>query len=301
MSQLQRIIVGHDLREGSESAVQSAAALASRYGAALRFVHVIEPVHTYQRLSHPFTPPYTPEELAQQAGAKLEALVSSPAFVSLHAEYEVRVGKPFVELIIARRAWQADLIIVGGSIDEAGPLLGGTSERVVRKALVPVLITKRPLSATTKTFLLPTDFSLASKQAAQEALTLAASFDGRVIFFHAIDLSYGYGAVVGADMPAFSPAPLLTEEDLEGEWQAFLADLPLQHISWERRTVSGPAGTSIVNQADQCQADVIVMSTHGRNGLAHMLLGSVTEEVVRTAHSLILTIRPDAFRFELPQ
>jgi nucleotide-binding universal stress UspA family protein len=65
--------------------------------------------------------------------------------------------------------------------------------------------------------------------------------------------------------------------------------------------VSGPAGTSIVNQADQCQADVIVMSTHGRNGLAHMLLGGVTEEVVRTAHSLILTLRPDAFQFELPQ
>ncbi len=65
--------------------------------------------------------------------------------------------------------------------------------------------------------------------------------------------------------------------------------------------MSGPAGTSIVNQADQCQADVIVMTTHGRNGLAHMLLGSVTEEVVRAAPNLILTIRPDVFQFELPQ
>ena len=125
------------------------------------------------------------------------------------------------------------------------------SERLVSKALVPVLITKRPLSAASKTFLLPTYFSPASKQAVQEALTLA--------------------------------------------------DLPLQHISWERPTVSGPAGTSILNQADQCQADVIVMSTHGRNGLAHMLLGGVTEEVAQTAPNLILTIRPDAFQFELPQ
>ena len=57
----------------------------------MRFVDVIEPIHMYQRLSYPFTPLYAPEELAQQAGAKLEALVCSPAFASLHAEYEVRV------------------------------------------------------------------------------------------------------------------------------------------------------------------------------------------------------------------
>jgi hypothetical protein len=51
----------------------------------------------------------------------------------------------------------------------------------------------------------------------QEALTLAASFEVRAIFLHAIDLSYAYGAVVAADMLAFSPAPFLRAEDLEGE------------------------------------------------------------------------------------
>ena len=95
MSQLQRIIVGNDLTEGSDSAVKYTAVLAARYGAALHFVDVIEPIHTYQRLSHPSTPPDTPEELAQQAGAKLEAPVRSPAFASLHAEYEVRIGETF--------------------------------------------------------------------------------------------------------------------------------------------------------------------------------------------------------------
>ncbi|MBI3301387.1 MAG: universal stress protein, partial [Deltaproteobacteria bacterium] len=40
--------------------------------------------------------------------------------------------------------------------------------------------------------------------------------------------------------------------------------------------------------------------THGRSGLAHMLLGSVAEQVVRTVSCSVLTVRPDAFRFELP-
>ena len=51
----------------------------------------------------------------------------------------------------------------------------------------------------------------------QEALTLAASFDGWMMFVYAVDLSYGYGAVVGTDMPAFSPTPFLAGEDLEKE------------------------------------------------------------------------------------
>ena len=55
MSQLKRIVVGHDFREGGEIALESAALLAKRCGAALRLVHVVEPHHLYQRISHPLT------------------------------------------------------------------------------------------------------------------------------------------------------------------------------------------------------------------------------------------------------
>jgi nucleotide-binding universal stress UspA family protein len=43
-----------------------------------------------------------------------------------------------------------------------------------------------------------------------------------------------------------------------------------------------------------------VMGTHGRTGLEYMLLGSVAEKVVRKAHCPVLTIRPEAFQFEMP-
>jgi nucleotide-binding universal stress UspA family protein len=48
------------------------------------------------------------------------------------------------------------------------------------------------------------------------------------------------------------------------------------------------------------QADMIVIGTHGRSGLPHALLGSVAEKVVRTASCPVLTIRPEAFQFEMP-
>jgi nucleotide-binding universal stress UspA family protein len=303
MSQFEKIIVGHDLRTGGEMATRAAAMLAKRCGAALKLVYALEPYSVYQRLSHPFTASYSDEELAQRAGEKLEALATAAEYGLPRVEYEVRTGKPFVELILASRAWQADLIVVGGIAQGEERFLGSTNERVVRKAMVPVLVAKKPFKDHVQTFLVPTDFSGAAKQAALKALNLAETFGGRVVFFHVMDLSalYSFGAgpdVLGAVPP---PVPLLTPEDIEGEWDAFLAELPqLSKISWKKYTVEGKAAAGIVQQAEESRADLIVMGTHGRSGLAHMLLGSVAERVMHSSACSVMTVRPEAFQFELP-
>jgi nucleotide-binding universal stress UspA family protein len=300
MRQLKKIIVGHDLAAGGETALRSAAVLANRFGAALRLVHVVEPLDAYQRISHPLTSPYTLDEIAQKIGARLEALSKSPKLDHLHVEYEVRQGKPFVELIIAGRAWLADLIVVGAATRAEEPFLGSTSERVLRKALVPVMVAKKTLSSEAKMFLVPTDFSSCARKAAGEAVMLAKRFDGRVVFFHAPDAYPSYTVAYAHELGISVPIPPPMPEEIEPEWEAFLSGLPLEKVDWEKSTGEGQAATAIVRQAAKIQADMIVMGTHGRSGLPHMLLGSVAEKVVRTASCSVLTIRPEAFRFELP-
>jgi universal stress protein E len=299
MSQLKKIIVGHDLRSGGDLALSSAAVLAGRCGAALRLVHVVEELHFYQRMSHPLQPPYTLEEIAQRTGVKLQALATRPALAGLRVEYEVRTGKPFVELIIARRAWQADLIVVGGA-HEQEHFLGSTSERVVHKAMVPVMVAKKGLSAGARTFLVPTDFSDCAKKAAKEALMLAEAFHGRIIFFHVVDLYPLYTVSYTDDFGVAVPLPPPAPEVIESEWQEFLSGLSLKKVDWEKYTEEGEAATAILRQAEQKGIDLIVMGTHGRTGLEYMLLGSVAEKVVRRAHCPVLTIRPEAFQFEMP-
>ena len=298
MAELKKIIVGHDLRAGGETALRSAAVLARRCSAELRRVHVIEPQHTYQRLSHPLTSHYSLEEIAQKSGAKLRALAAGPELAHLQVEYEVRTGKPFVELIIARRAWQADLIVVGPA-SQGAHFLGSTSERVVRKAMVPVMVAKKTLSGNAKTFLVPTDFSDCARQAAQEALVLAESFHGRIIFLHVVDVyplyTVGYADEFGVSVPLPPPSP----DVIEREWQGFLSHLPIEKVKWENYTEEGESATAILQKAEEKQADLIVMGTHGRTGLEYMLLGSVAEKVVRRAHCPVLTIRPEAFQFEM--
>ncbi len=300
MRQLKKIIVGHDLAAGGEMALRSAVVLANRFGAALRLVHVVEPLDAYQRSSHPLTSPYTLEEIAQKTGARLEALSKSPKLDQLHVEYEVRRGKPFVELIIAGRAWLADLILVGGASRTEEPFLGSTSERILRKAQIPVMVAKKRLSSEAKIFLVPTDFSSCARKAAEEALVLAKRFDGRVVFFHVLDTYPSYTIAYAHELGISVPIPPPMPEEIEPEWEAFLSGLLLGEVDWEKSTGEGQPATTIVRQAENIQADMIVIGTHGRTGLPHMLLGSVAEKVVRTASCSVLTIRPEAFQFKLP-
>ncbi len=300
MRQLKRIIVGHDLAIGGEAALGSAVALANRCGAALRLVHVVEPLDAYQRISHPFTSPYTLDEIAQKTGARLQALAASSDFAGLQVEYEVRKGKPFVELIIAARAWQTDLIVVGGASQTEEPFFGSTTHPIVRKSPVPVMVAKKSLSAEAKTFLVATDFSACAREAAEEALMLAECFHARVVLFHVLDLHPSYATVYAHELGVSVPIPPPLPEEIEPEWEAFLSGLPLDKVDWEKSTEEGQAATAIVNQAQHVKADMIVMGTHGRSGLAHMLLGSVAEKVVRTASCPTLTIRPETFQFEMP-
>lgn len=299
MKEIKRIIVGHDLSSGGEVALKSAAAVAERCTAALRVVHVVEALEPYQRLSHPLTSPYPLEEIAQKAGARLKTVVAGADLAGLEAEYEVRTGKPFVELIAAQRVWLADLIVVGGTSQPQEPIFGSTSERVVRKATVPVLVAKKPLGAEAKTFLAATDFSAGARPAAEQALMLAESFHGRVIFLHVIDQP-SYAVRYVHDLGVSLPIPPPTPEQVEPEWEAFLSGLPLEKIEWEKSITEGDAASAIVRQAQHLKADVIVMGTHGRTGLPYMLLGSVAEKVARTAPCPVMTIRPETFQFQMP-
>jgi nucleotide-binding universal stress UspA family protein len=301
MRQLKRIVVGHDLETGGETALKSAVVLAGRCDAALRLVHVVEPQHhLYQRISHPMASKDGLEEIERKAGRKLQEMVTSWELAHLRVEYEVHLGKPFVEIILAGRAWQADLIVVGGPTQQHSHFLGSNAERVMRKASVPVLISRKPLDAEAKRFLVPTDFSSGAQKAAKEALVLARSFGGRVFFLHVFDPTPRYAYYYEGDMAASLPILLSTPEDFEADWESFLSTLPLGDISWEKRIEEGSAAKTIVEHAATIHADAIVMGTHGRSGLEHMLLGSVAEAVARAAPCPVLTVRPEAFEFKLP-
>ncbi|HEV3435836.1 MAG TPA: universal stress protein [Gemmata sp.] len=140
--------------------------------------------------------------------------------------------------------------------------------------------------------LAPADFDVCSSPTIRYAAELAEKFGAELILLHIVqDLAL---AMPDAVMPTPVPAPALTQlidaakTGLENLVQA--ENLGRLNPRLEVR-VGSPAG-EIVAVANDLKVDLVCIGTHGRGGLAHFLLGSVAEKVVRQAPCPVLTIRP---------
>lgn len=148
--------------------------------------------------------------------------------------------------------------------------------------------------------LVPTDFSEHSANALKYGCALAEKFSAQLHLLHVLqDLV----AMVPEPGLAFPPPGDYIEE-LKISAEEAMKKLPASPSAAVddvvRTTRQGPPFLEIVRYAKEVNADLIVMGTHGRSGLVHMLMGSVAEKVVRKAPCPVLTVRPDQHEFVMP-
>jgi len=141
-----------------------------------------------------------------------------------------------------------------------------------------------------KKILCPVDFSDASRSALQVASELARRFDGEVTVFHAYPLP-GYTLPEGTVLPATGMLQELAEQTdaLLERWKAEAIADGAPRVS-SGKAVGEPAA-EVVAAAEDGKYDAIVVGTHGRTGLAHVLLGSVAEKVIRHAPCPVFAVR----------
>lgn len=139
--------------------------------------------------------------------------------------------------------------------------------------------------------LVPTDFSEHSLPSVRYGAGLAEKFGAELILLHVIqDL-----ALVMPDAVMPTPIPLPDLENLTESARSALAALVEReqlgrfHPRMEIRF--GSPSAEIVAAAEELQVDLLCLSTHGRSGLSHLLLGSVAEKVIRHAPCPVLTVR----------
>jgi universal stress protein A len=140
--------------------------------------------------------------------------------------------------------------------------------------------------------LVPVDFSEDAINALAYARDFADRFGAELIILHVVEPIY---YATPADMYVTSPnlSLLLDEQRKAATQQLARLAANLQQKGVRHRTVlkTGVPAQVIVDSAHRPGADLIVMSTHGRTGLAHILMGSVAEKVVRHADCPVLTVR----------
>lgn len=145
-----------------------------------------------------------------------------------------------------------------------------------------------------KTILVPHDFSASANHATAIARDEARVHGGSIVLLHVIDLPYQLGpdALI---VPEENSAPISVKQYAIQSAEAHLQDIA-DRLAKDGVTATGviKVGTPVdeINQtADEHKADLVVMGTHGRTGLRHLMAGSVTERVVRSSRVPVLTIR----------
>ena len=135
-----------------------------------------------------------------------------------------------------------------------------------------------------KSILFPTDFSQTGDEAFELAVSLAKERQAKLIIVHVEEPPPAYG---GGEMYYGALDP--DTKQLSNMLKKIVPDDA--NVKFEHRLISGSPAGALVRLAKDDDIDMIVMGTHGRSGLARVLMGSIAEEVVRRAPCPVLTYR----------
>jgi nucleotide-binding universal stress UspA family protein len=286
-----------DFSEPARRAFDLAGSLASGQGARLLVLHVADPLTDP---AHPLQGGLPLDKHRQ----RLEQFRLEGRGVPV--EHQVLSGDPAAVILQTARETGCALIVMGtrGRKGLGRLLMGSVAEQVVRNASCPVVTVnpllrapaleaedpseaaaQPPTAAPIHTVLHPTDFSEPCEEAFRVACALAREHSARVVVVH---------VVVAPPVPlAHQPVPPPLREDpranLEELCRRFRASAP--ELQVDSRLEQGDAATRIVAAAQETPCDLIVMGTQGRTGLGRVLMGSVAEQVLRTAPCPVVTVK----------
>ena len=148
-----------------------------------------------------------------------------------------------------------------------------------------------------KKILCPIDHSDCSKEALKYAVSFAMKDEAKLYLLHIIDIRSFNDSLVAMSQQ------IPDKETLEQLRMKLLDCIPediRDDMDVEATVIQGIPFAEIISTAKEKEIDMIVIGSHGRTGISHMMLGSVSEKVVRKAPCPVLTVRQPGHKFIMP-
>lgn len=282
---MQRILVATDFSAHADRALAGAVALAKRFSAELELTTSVFVLPFAGAPAGYGMPPDYLRGVREAADRRLGEIAARLVSEGLRVHHTVLHEDPSSGICALAQEKRVDLLALGtrGRSGLAHVLLGSVAERVARLAPCPVLTVHaevpppRPL----RKLVVATDFS----DSANAALAFAR---GLVEPGGSLVLAHGIPLVMGPDPDVPLPDPH-SEAWAKREFEKLRPTL--SGVSAELDLAYGPGDTSVLEAAARHDADAIVIGTQGRTGLAHVLLGSVAERVIRRASLPVFSVK----------
>ena len=288
------IIVAIDGSEAAGVGVDLVASATWPAGTTVRLIQAIDP--TPVALMDPYGTvglTHSDAELEVAGTANLEATAARLAKADLIVEHALVHGRPASVIVENARDSAADLVVMGsrghGTIERM--LLGSVSAEVVAHSPVPVLVARGPR---TDRVVLGFDGSECAEHAARVLAKLPiATASVTVLGVAQPDLPWWSGISgpgAPAVMPAYARAARASQQDHERLAKTMAATLRDAGMAADAELRIGDPAEQIIEAAKERAADLIVVGTHGRTGLAGLLMGSVARNVVQHATCSVLVV-----------
>lgn len=316
MSAIQHILLPTDFSESAHNVFDYTQWLAEKHQAKIDLIHVI-PKISYLEISeevmgNPFKIQSKYAELREKLTVKLVNQLDSKFAEENKGKVYVNDGVRVAQGIVNHAEDKDYDLIVIGSRGKGQSIFrrGSVTMRLIRLSTTPVLSFNKKFDAGIQNVLVPTDGSELSFEALDTALRFAALCGASIELYSVLEFDFDRITLMGGD-------PKLSEYAAMGQQKEILDNLQKQiESSHDFEFLNPPnlkgatimmgnqkiklnitmefdisAHSSIVDYANQ-NAQMVVMTTHGRTGLAKILLGSVAEKVIRHVETPILTIKP---------
>ena len=278
---MKKILVPTDFSKPATIAIEVATEIAKKAGAELTLLHVIEEaVGNSMNVEGQVVADAGWEEklftmkLIEKGRKQMTKLLENPKLQGVKVKDELRVGSPYhgMNAIITEK--KVDLVVMGtsGRSDLEQMIIGSNTEKVVRTANCPVLtIHNKPATTEFKDIVYATSMDKQEETFSRIIRTTQRLYDSTI---HLVRIN--------------TPGNFQRDAVVKKYMQDFAKRLQLKNFTLNVfNDVSEEEG--IIYFADSINADLIAMSTHGRTGFAHVLAGSIAEDVVNHSRRPVLT------------
>ena len=273
---MKKILVPTDFSEQAENALKVAAILAKKQHAEIYLLHMLEiPIqHLDPGVSHQDVP----EALffMKLAHKKFEDLLASDFLEGITVHETVKADISFNEIKNTCKEFDIDLIVMGshGATGVKEMFIGSNAEKVVRTSVVPVLVIKNEHdNFEISEFVFASDFKNDNKETYEQAVKFANAFNSKI---HLLMVN-----TVNNFLTSYE-AKTRIEDFISGEPFNNYTITILNDVSVEQ---------GILNFAKDVNADLIGISTHGRQGIAHFFNSSISEDLVNHANRPVITFK----------
>lgn len=277
---MKRILVPTDFSKTSLIALDVACEIAKKGGAEVIALHVVEePGSESFRITGEVPPKNFQDrlytlKLLEKSKKQLEKLVFDPKYKSIKLDGEMRLGNAYHGMNTIIIEQKVDLVVMGtqGHSRLQEMIIGSNTEKVVRHSKVPVLsVHKKPTTVNFKNIVYATAMTKDEEKFSKVVKAAQAIYNSKI---HLVRIN--------------TPGDFQRDRVAKDYMEKYAKKLGLKDYTINvYNDITEEEG--IIYFADSINADMIAMATHGRTGFAHVLAGSIAEEVVSHAKRPVLT------------